>query len=149
MNTENIPATLNEAMATEPMWLQLWIVALLVANLGAVFFVVGKSDGSWQVRTRPIAILLGFFAAAAIMNWLYGQYGYVRLLGLAHLIAWLPAYIYVLLGRREIGITTFYGKYIAFYIVIAGLSLIIDAVDVVRYLIGDGELFMRWSEGAK
>jgi hypothetical protein len=31
------------------------------------------------------------------------------------------------------------------YLVIAGLSLVIDAIDFVRYLVGDGALLHRWS----
>jgi len=30
------------------------------------------------------------------------------------------------------------------YLLIAGASLLIDAIDVVRYLVGDGELLGRW-----
>lgn len=32
-----------------------------------------------------------------------------------------------------------------FYLVIAGISLLVDAVDVIRYLLGDGELYLRWA----
>jgi len=40
--------------------------------------------------------------------------------------------------NREAG--TVYAKYLLVYLVIAGLSLVIDAVDVVRWLVGDGSL---------
>ena len=62
-----------------------------------------------------------------------------------YLIGWTPAYIWVLTRRKLIGIATIYGKYIHAYLLISGLSLVIDTVDVIRYFLGDGELFMRWS----
>jgi len=40
---------------------------------------------------------------------------------------------------------TVFGKYIHFYLVFAGLLLGIDLLDVVRYLLGDGELYLRWA----
>ncbi len=134
------PATLNQAIAAEPLWLQGWVLLLVLANLLAIFFVVRREDGRWRVRPEPIAILASFFAAGAFMGWLYEQVGYVRLLGLAHLVFWGPVWVWVLTRRREIGSQGAFGKYLVCYLVIAGISLVIDVVDVVRYLLGDGEL---------
>ncbi len=75
------------------------------------------------------------------MNWLYEQVGYVRLLGLAHIIFWGPAWGWVLSKRAEIGTGSAYGKYVHAYLGIAGLSLVIDVIDVVRYLAGNGDLW--------
>lgn len=145
MNEATIPATLDEAILTEPLWLLAWVALLLIANMGAIPFAITKQGGAWQVRKECLAIVASFIVAAMIMNWMYAQFGYVRLLGLAHLIAWTPAYVYVMMRRAEIGTSSWFGKYIHFYLVIAGISLVIDAVDVVRYLVGDGELYLRWS----
>jgi len=78
------------------------------------------------------------------MNWLFDRVGYVRLLGLGHLLAWTPVYLWILLQHRRFDTREAYGKYIRVYLVIAGISLVVDAADVLRYLAGDGELFMRW-----
>jgi hypothetical protein len=118
---------------------------LVVTNLVGIFFVVGKDEHGWKVRAEPIGILISFFVAAAIMNWMYGEFGYVRLLGLAHLIAWLPVYAWIVTRRSGIGLQSVFGKYIHTYLVVAGLSLIIDLIDVIRYLSGDGDLFNRWA----
>jgi hypothetical protein len=140
-----IPANLNEAIATEPTWLQLWVLVLVVTNLVALLFVVGRRDGRFHVRYESIAILVSFFAAGAFMGWIYEQAGYVRLLGLAHLVFWTPAWVWILSRRRQIGTADLFGKYVHLYLGVAGLSLVIDAIDVVRYLVGDGELLNRWS----
>jgi len=140
----DMPATLNDAIATEPLWLQAWLLVLGVANLGALLFVIGRKEGRWIVRPEPIAIVASFVAAGMLMGWLYAQVGYVRLLGLAHLVCWGPVWVWILSRRRAIGTDTLFGKYVHFYLVIAGTSLLIDAVDVVRHLLGDGELLHRW-----
>ena len=140
-----LPATLSEAMATEPGWLRAWVMVLVVTNLAAVAFVVKRTDGRFGVRPEPIAILVSFFAAALFMDWLYAEVGYVRLLGLAHLLFWGPVWCWVLLRRSIIGHASAFGLYVHAYLVVAGASLAIDAIDVVRYLVGDGELFQRWS----
>ena len=98
METE-LPKSLAEAMASEPLWLRAWIQLLIVANLGAVAFVVGREAGRWRVRPEPIAIVVGFAAAGISMGALYEQVGYVRLLGLAHLVFWGPAFAWILLAR--------------------------------------------------
>jgi len=144
MNASDLPATLNDAIATEPFWLQAWVMLLVVTNLAALLFVVGRREGRWFARPVPIAIVVSFVAAALFMGWLYEQVGYVRLLGLAHLVCWGPAWLWILSRRRAIGTSTLFGKYVHFYLVIAGASLLIDGVDVARYLLGDGELLGRW-----
>lgn len=138
--TDDIPATLGDAIATEPLWLQAWVTMLVAVHLAAIFFVVTRRDGGWRVRYQPMAILVSFLFAGMFMSWLYQQVGYVRLLGLAHLVFWTPVYIWVWRTRRAEGVESLYGKYLVAYLVIAGISLVIDAIDVIRYLLRDGAL---------
>lgn len=144
-STLEIPATLNDAIATEPMWLQLWVVLLVITNLGALLFVVGRREGRFHARPEPIAILVSFFAAAGLMSWIYAEVGYVRLLGLAHLVFWGPVWVWILSRRKVIGTADLFGKYLHVYLAVAGASLLIDLIDVIRYLLGDGALLNRWS----
>jgi hypothetical protein len=53
-----------------------------------------------------VAIIVSFVIAAILMDRMYNTYGYVRLLGMAHLIAWTPAFVYVLMRRKELGMST-------------------------------------------
>lgn len=139
-----MPATLGEAIATEPVWLQVWVTLLVVAHLPAIAFVVGRDAGRWRLRLEPIAILVSFAVSTLAIGWLYGQVGYVRLLGLAHLVCWTPAFVWVVSRRRTFGSGSLFSKWVHFYLLIAGASLVIDLVDVVRHLLGDGELLHRW-----
>lgn len=135
----DMPATLGDAIGSEPMWLQAWLMLLVATHLAAILFAVVRDDGAWRVRYQPLAILASFFLAGAFMSWLYQQVGYVRLLGLAHLVFWIPVYVWVWRTRgQEAG--SVYARYLMVYLAVAGASLLIDAVDVVRYLVGDGEL---------
>lgn len=144
MNETAMPATLDQAMATEPAWLQAWVLALVVAHLAAILFVVRRRpEGGLAVRPEPIAIVVSFVVAGLFMGWLYEQVGYVRLLGLAHLLFWTPVWVWILVRRRAIGTDRLFGKYVHVYLVVAGLSLAIDLVDVLRYLAGHGALLGR------
>jgi hypothetical protein len=141
---EPMPPTLGDAIATEPLWLRSWLFVLVTVNLAALLFVVGREGGRWRVRLEPIAILASFLVAGVFMGWLYEQVGYVRLLGLAHLLFWGPVWVWILLRRTAIGTGSWFGRYVHAYLVVAGISLAIDTVDVVRHLLGDGELLNRW-----
>jgi len=145
MEDLSIPATLNEAIFSEPLWLQAWVMLLVIANLAAIPFALTKEKGAWKLRSECVAIIASFVIAAILMDWMYNTFGYVRLLGMAHLVAWTPALVYVLMRRKQLGMSTAFGKYVHFYLVIAGLSLGIDLLDVVRYFLGDGELYLRWA----
>ncbi len=135
MGTE-IPASLGDAIALQPIWLQAWVMLLVVTHVLALAFIPRRGADGWGVRGEPIAIFASFLAAGLAMSWLYGELGYVRLLGAAHLVFWTPAYVWVASRRKAIGTDTLFGKYVVLYLVIAGISLVIDVVDLVRYLVG-------------
>jgi hypothetical protein len=129
--------TLTDVMAAEPLWIRIWLATLVATHFAALFFVVYREAGRWRVRSEPLAILASFLAAAILMNALYARFGYVRLLGLAHLVFWPAAYAWVLRRRRAIGASTGFGIYAHLYLVIAGICLVLDVIDLVRYWAGD------------
>lgn len=141
---EATPETLNAAIATEPVWLRAWLFVLAGTHLAALAFLVHRTGSRWALRLEPLAVLASFLGAGLLMNWLYGQVGYVRLLGLAHLVVWTPVYVWILGRRRAIGTASWFGRWITLYLVVAGISLLVDAIDVARYLLGDGALLHRW-----
>jgi len=121
-----------EHLLQEPLWLQLWVGWLVVANLSAVIFLVKSVEARW---------VLGLFIVNALfMEWLYTQVGYVRLLGLSHVIFWTPLLIYLWKRRKFTYLSTWTGKYLYLVFITDGISLVIDYIDVARYLLGDGRL---------
>ena len=143
-----IPATLGEAIGSEPAWLTAWLMVLGGIHFVAIVFTVFREEDRWRFRWEPIGIIASFFLAGVIMSAMYDHYGYVRLLGLAHIIGWLPIYGWLLYRRREIGFSSAWGWYVHWYLAIAGTSLVIDAIDTIRYLVGDdASLYLRWAGG--
>ena len=134
---ETMPADLNTAIAMQAAWLQAWVLVLVIVNLAAALFLVARRDGKFSVRVEALAILLSFLAAGAAMGWLYEQVGYVRLLGLPHLVFWLPVYVWLVIKFRRNEFTPPFKHYLVLYFLIAGISLVVDFVDVVRYLLGE------------
>ena len=134
---ETMPVDLGAAIATEPMWLRLWVMILAATNLAAVFFVITKQAGKYRVRVESLAILFSLLAAGIFMSWLYDKVGYVRLLGLPHIIFWLPVYVWLLSKYRRGEFSFPFKQYLIVYFVIVGISLVIDVSDVTRYLLGD------------
>ena len=132
-----MPPDLAAAAALEPEWLRWWFRALIASNLFAVFFILQRSDGRFRVRKESLAILVSFVAVGVMMNWMYGKVGYVRLLGLPHLIFWTPIFFWILGKFRRDAYSGPFKYYAFFYLVIVGTSLIIDTSDLIRYLLGD------------
>ena len=130
--------TLGDAiMATQPAWLLAYLMVLVAANLGAVFFIAKKTPQGWRPRYEALAIIAAFLLAGEFMEYLYQQYGYVRLLGLAHIVFWTPVYAWIFTHRKDYEATPYFAKFVLFYLVMAGISLTIDIIDVARYLLGE------------
>ena len=132
-----IPATLGEAIALQPPWPMRYLYVLVAASLGAIFFIVQRTQDGWRPRYEAIAIVVAFLLAGEFMEYLYSQYGYVRLLGLAHLFVWTPVFIWVFTRRKQFTDAPIFSKFVLFYLVMAGISLTIDTSDVARYLLGE------------
>lgn len=130
--------TLGEAvMATQPAWLIGYLFLLSAANLGAALFIAKQTENGWRPRYEALAIIVAFLLAGQFMDYLYAQYGYVRLLGLAHIVFWTPVYAWIFMHRKDYDATPYFAKYVLFYLVMAGISLTIDLIDVARYLLGE------------
>lgn len=89
------------------------------------------------IATPEAKVVLGtMMASAGLMMFIFSKKGFVRLLGLGHIL-WIPL-IFWLFGRMnfEIPLNGF-RQWILAVIALNGLSLLIDTVDVIRYLKGE------------
>ncbi len=142
--------TVADHIALQPALVQNWIQFMGLVNMAALpFFVVGLGRGLWSMRGPDGAFKLHYWegmvmlVAAAIssafMDYLFAEYGYVRLLGLAHVIFWTPAVLWLAsrLKTGAIPLRTIFGAYIALLVAANATSLVIDFADVARYLLGD------------
>ena len=57
--------------------------------------------------------------------------------GLAHMVFWTPVYAWIFTHRKDDAATAYLAKFVTFYLVMAGISLLIDIIDVSRYLLGE------------
>jgi hypothetical protein len=105
----------------------LWVGILALVNM------VG---GLVYLRTPEGQIALTCLMLAFVIMWgIYVKKGFVRLLGLGHLIAWTPQVVWY---TQVVGNTAGWFQYwLISAIAVNGLSLVIDFVDVVRYSLGD------------
>lgn len=125
--------TFDEAIATQAPWIRIWITWMGIAIAGT-FVVLLFSRKTWRDAAILLAVNVAMFF---VMQWLYGQVGYVRLLGLPHVIFWTPLVIYFIwrLRRGEIGQP--FRAVIWVFVATLATSLAIDYVDVARYLLGE------------
>ena len=105
----------------------LWVGLLAVVNVaGGLVFI--------QTMEGQLAIVC-MMAAFLIMWGIYIQKGFVRLLGLGHLIAWTPQMAFYVQSVQHTAGSFQY--WIISVLVLNGISMAIDLVDVVRYSRGD------------
>jgi hypothetical protein len=126
--------SLNEAMAEfGPSWLQIWIpILFLGAFISPLVLLI------WP-KTRMIGAIsfAASLIAAVLLDYMYKQLGYVKLLGLPHIIAWTPLIIFLILQLRRNDFPVWPTRILKFIVVIIGISLVFDYVDVIRYFLGN------------
>ncbi|MGD9868695.1 MAG: hypothetical protein AB7U38_11910 [Hyphomicrobiales bacterium] len=130
--------TLEDHIAAGPQWVQNWITWMTVVNMAAGLFLVRWKDGGirWGYL-EALVILLTLVPIVIVMTWLFNSYGYVRLLGLAHVLFWTPlaVWLWTRLGRHPL--KSVFGVYLRVLLATIVISLAFDYADVARYLMGD------------
>ena len=105
----------------------LWMGLLVLVNIGGGMLFIRTAEGQLALACMMFAFL--------IMWGIYIKKGFVRLLGLGHLIAWTPQVAWYI---QVVGSTAGWFRYwLISALVVNGLCLMIDLVDVVRYSLGD------------
>ncbi|MDX2019038.1 MAG: hypothetical protein SF187_02265 [Deltaproteobacteria bacterium] len=104
-----------------------WVGVLLLANVAGGLIFISQPEGK--------AALAATMVGALVMWGVFARLGFVRLLGLGHIVGWLPLNIF-LLGRLD-DVAGGMHTWIITIIILNGMSLMIDVVDVFRYIAGD------------
>ena len=118
----------NEGIMSMAKPWQIWLVFLVATNMIAPIFFIGTLEA--KVVLSAVLISLG------IMLMLFSKLGYVRLLGIGHIL-WIPMIPWLWMRLIPIGIDSFFGYWLLSVIVLDSISLLVDAVDVARYIKGD------------
>ena len=125
--------TFQEAVSHQPLWVQLWVDWLL---FGAI--VLPLALFIWkQSRQAAIAAVLANAGASFGTGWLYSQMGYVKMLGLAHIIFWTPLAIYFFLTLRSGNLASWPRWIMTVVLITIVISLAFDYSDLARYALGN------------
>ena len=120
--------TFNKGMLKSPIQVRLWLMLLVVFNLVVPLFFLDRLEAQVVLAALLVSMLL--------MTVLTGLTGFTRLLGLGHVL-WVPM-LWFLWGRLgQIPADDAFGLWIRVLIILNAISLVIDAVDVIRYIAGD------------
>ena len=111
-----------------------WVMLLMIANMVIPVFYLGTPEGK--------VVLAAFVFGAIFQTAIFSAKGFVRLLGIGH-IAWVPmvAWLWARLDLAPSG--SLFRYWLLATIVLVSLSLLIDAVDVIRYLRGERDPHLR------
>ena len=127
--------SLEEAITTQPSWVQWWINWMGIVIVGSMIALLF----SRTTRRDSAVILVTSLAVFFLMMWLYQQVGFVRLLGIVHVVIWTPLAIYFWRRLSNPAIATPFRQVIWVFLGTIIVSLMFDYVDVVRYLLGERE----------
>ena len=109
---------------------KLWLSLLIAANVFVPLFYFQQLEAQ---------VVLGTMAAnLALMTFLTSRFGFTRILGLGQ-IFWIPLLAFLFTRLGDIPAGDAFGIWIRALIVLNSVSLVIDAVDVIRYIAGDRE----------
>ena len=118
----------NQGLMRSPLPVRLWLMLLVAANLGAPLFFLDRVEA--QV---VLAVLL---ASMALMTLLTAISGFTRLLGMGHIL-WVPMLFWLWSRLDQIPAHDVFGVWIRVLMTLDAVSLLIDAVDVTRYIRGE------------
>jgi hypothetical protein len=125
--------TFDQAMETQPAWVQYWVMWMAIAIIGT-FVVLLFSKAT---RRDAVVILLSMVAVYLSMMWLYEKVGFVRLLGIVHVVFWTPLAIYLWWRLKDQAITAPFRQAIWIFLATILISLAFDYADVARYILGE------------
>ena len=124
--------TLQEAIAAQPTWVVIWTNWLL---FGA--FVLPLVLLIWrESRFTGIVTALASVLSATAIDWMFGAMGYVKLLGLPHVLIWTPLVFFLIVQARKTDMPVWPRRVIWVIVGTIVVSLVFDYVDVARYLLG-------------
>lgn len=113
-----------------------WAVVLIAINACALLF-INTPYGQ--------ANLFALGAAILVMSILHARLGFVRLLGVGH-VFWIPMLLWFAANLPDRATQPWLYAWVFALMVCNCVSLVIDMIDVVRYVRGEREPHYRWQE---
>jgi hypothetical protein len=129
--------TLEEAIAAQPAWLGVWLNILV---FGA--FVAPLALFAWKATrlTGAIALMTSLLAGFGV-KLMFDQMGYVKLLGLPHILLWTPLALFLWKKLQQQDLPIWPRRILIGILTVLTISLVFDYVDALRYLFGERTAF--------
>ncbi len=124
----------NKGIMKMPFPWRLWLMLLVVVNLGVPLFFLDRREAQF--------VLCAMMVSMALMAILTAKFGFTRILGLGHLL-WLPLVVFLWLRLSHIPSVDFFGFWIRAVLILNTASLVLDTVDVARYIRGDKQKIVK------
>lgn len=120
----------NKGMMNMSTPVRLWLLALVTVNLVSPLFFLERVEA--QV---VIAVMV---ASMMLLTALTSIAGFTRILGLGHIL-WIPMLYWLWTRLDQIPADDVFGVWIRMLMTLNAVALVIDAIDVTRYLAGERE----------
>ena len=125
--------TLSQALETQPLWVQYW-------NYFMVFCIVlvPLSLLIWkQSRLAAVIVVAASLLAGVGVYRIFDALGYVKLLGLPHIIVWTPLVWFLFRQIKRNDMPVWPRRIMLVVMAVFLVSLMFDYVDVGRYVLGE------------
>ena len=99
----------------------------------------------WGNAKPAVPILIAIFAAIVVMAITYARSGFVRLLGVGH-VFWIPMLFYFALNLPDSADQPWLNRWVLCLLACNSVSLVIDVIDVVRFIRGEREPHYSWKQ---
>ena len=129
--------TFDAAIQLQPQWVQVWLNVLL---FGAFFLPLTLFIWK-QTRLTGFITLVTSVLGGVGVTWLYDQMGYVKLLGLPHVIFWTPIVFYLYRQIKHADVPIWPKRIMVVIALTIVISLVFDYADVARWLLGERQSF--------
>ena len=118
----------NKGMMKMPIHWRLWLALLVIVNFVIPLFFLNRLEAQVVAGTLIASVIL--------MTGLTALSGFTRLLGLGHIL-WIPLLYFLWMRLEQNPAGDFFGLWLRVLMIVNAASLIIDVIDVGRYIAGD------------
>ena len=118
----------NKGLMNSSLPVKLWVGLMVIFNMVIPLFFLERLEAQ--------VVLAAIMASMALMTLITATTGFSRLMGLGH-IFWIPLLYFLWTQLDQIPPDDGFGVWLRALMVINATSLVIDAVDVFRYLAGE------------
>ena len=118
----------NKGLMNQSLPVKLWVGLLVIFNMIIPLFFLDRLEAQ--------IVVAGLMASMMLMTLITATTGFSRLLGLGH-IFWIPLLYFLATHLDQIPSDDAFGVWVRSLMVINAASLIVDGVDVFKYLAGE------------